>query len=192
MTTVYSHMTMSLDGFIAHPDDTPGALFDWYGAGPVTVENPNPGIPDFQVDEGGATLLRDVMSRTGALVCGRRLYDIANGWGEQHPIGAPVVVVTHRPEPHTARTSFATDVASGIARARELAGDKDVSVASADIAAQALELGLLDVVSVSLVPVLLGAGIPYFARLSAQHLLEDPVVVPGTRATHLTYRVRRD
>jgi hypothetical protein len=66
-----------------------------------------------------------------------------------------------------------------IAAARQIAGDKDVSIASANIAAQALDLGLVDEVSISLVPVLMGKGIPYFASLAhAPHRFDDPVIIP--------------
>jgi dihydrofolate reductase len=120
---------------------------------------------------------------------------MTNGWDDNHPIGAPVVVVSHHAPEDTAkwpRTTFVASVADGIARAREIAGGKDVTIASADIARQALDLGLVDEVHVSLVPVLLGEGIPYFANLtSAPHRFDDPVIIQGKRATHLRYRVRR-
>jgi hypothetical protein len=75
---------------------------------------------------------------------------------------------------------------------RQIAGDKDVAIASASIAAQALGLGLVDEVTISLVPVLLGTGIPYFANLArAPHRFDDPVIIPGSRVTHLCYAVRR-
>jgi len=101
----------------------------------------------------------------------------------------------HHP-PHDAgkwtTITFAGSVESGIAAARQIAGDKDVSIASASIAAQALDLGLVDEVSISLVPVLLGKGIPYFAGLArAPHRFDDPVIIPGSRVTHLRYAVRR-
>ncbi len=112
-----------------------------------------------------------------------------------HPIGAPVVVVTHNAPQDTTKwphTTFVNGVSEGIAGAREIAGDKDVTIASADIARQALDLGLVDEVCVSLVPVLLGRGIPYFTNLtSAPHHFDDPVVIQGKRATHLRYRVWR-
>lgn len=191
---VYTHMTMSLDGYIADPNDGIGELFGWYGAGDVTVPTADEHIA-FQVDADSAELLRGVLAGTGALVSGRRLFDLTNGWNDNHPIGAPVVVVTHNTPQDTAkwpRTTFVDGVAEGVARAKEIAGDKDVSIASADIARQALDLGLVDEVVVSLVPVLLGAGIPYFAGLTgAPHRFDDPVVVQGSRATHLRYRVRR-
>jgi dihydrofolate reductase len=194
MSKVYTHMTMSLDGFIADPKDGIDELFGWYSAGDVPV--PTAGEQwTFQVDAQSADLLRGMLARAGAIVCGRRLFDITGGWGDNHPIGAPAVVVTHNPPGDTTkwpRTTFASDVAEGIARAREIAGDKDVTISSADIARQAVDLGLVDEVHVSLVPVLLGTGIPYFAGLTgAPHRFEDPEVIPGKGATHLRYRVRR-
>lgn len=193
MGKVYTHMSMSLDGFIADPKDGCDELFDWYGAGELTV--PGAGGASFQVDSGGAELLREFLANTGALVCGRRLFDITNGWNGTHPVGAPVVVVTHRPPADAGTwptTTFTTSVEEGMARAQDIASGKDVVIASAAIAAQALELGLVDEVCVSLVPVLLGAGIPYFGGpAGAPHRFDDPVVVPGTRATHLRYTVRR-
>jgi dihydrofolate reductase len=99
-----------------------------------------------------------------------------------------------RPPPDAGRWQtipFAGSVESGIAAAREMAGDQDVTIASASIAAQAVDLGLLDEVMISLVPVLLGQGIPYFANLArAPHRFSDPVIIPGRRVTHLRYRVR--
>jgi dihydrofolate reductase len=193
MSKVFTHMTMSLDGFIAEPNNEIGELFEWYQAGDVVVPNPNEQVT-MKVDEASAGVLRDILTNTGALVAGRRLFDIADGWGDNHPVGAPVVVVTHRP-PEDAdrwpRTTFVDDVGTAIARAREIADGKDVTIASANVAQQAVKLGLVDEVCVSLVPVLFGEGIPYFANLGGHQLLEDPVVVQGRRALHLRYPVRR-
>jgi dihydrofolate reductase len=195
MGKVYTHMTMSLDGYIADPQDDTSELFEWYSAGDVVVPTAYEPLPSFRVDANGAELLREIIANTGALVSGRRLFNIANGWDDSHPIGAPVVVVTHQPPEDASkwpRTSFVRGVEGGIARARELAGEKDVVIASADVTRQALDLGLVDEVCVSLAPVILGQGIPYFANLArAPVRLDDPVVVPGKRATHLRYTVRR-
>jgi len=194
MGKVVSHMTMSLDGFIADPHDGVEELFGWYEAGTVTVPSADERW-SFRVDECSARMLREVLAATGALVCGRRLFDLTSGWGDRHPVGAPVVVVTHRPPPDAGTwttITFAGSVTSGIAAARQIAGDKDVSIASASIAAQALDLGLVDEVDISLVPVLMGKGIPYFAGLArAPHRFDDPVIIPGSRVTHLRYAVRR-
>ena len=188
-------MTMSLDGYIAEPDDQIGELFEWYEAGDVSVPSSNEDVA-FDVDEASAEMLRELTEGCGALVSGRRLFDITNGWGDSHPAGAAVVVVTHHAPADAAerwpKTTFVDAVEPAIATAREIAGDKDVVIASPDIIRQALDLGLVDEVCVSLVPVLFGEGIPYFSKLDRGHLLlEDPVITPGRRALHLRYPVRR-
>ena len=195
MGKILTHMTMSLDGYIAGRDDQVGELFDWYEAGEVSVASANDAVA-FNVDEASAEMLRELIERHGALVSGRRLFEIAKGWNDTHPSGAPVVVVTHSAPANAAerwpRTTFVDGVEPAIAKAREIAGDKDVVVASANVIQQALDLGLVDEVCVSLVPVLFGEGIPYFSKLDRGHLLlEDPVVVQGRRALHLRYLVRR-
>ena len=194
MGKVLTHMTMSLDGYIAEPDGQVGELFDWYGAGEVSVASANERVA-FDVDAASAEMLGELIEGAGALVCGRRLFDITDGWNDNLPVGAPVVVVTHNAPADAAlwpRTTFVDDVQAAIANAREIAGDKDVTIASANVVQQALDLGLVDEVCVSLVPVLFGEGIPHFSELTRGHLLlEDPVVVQGRRALHLRYPVRR-
>ncbi|GHJ33586.1 deaminase [Streptomyces hygroscopicus subsp. sporocinereus] len=195
MGKVFTHMTMSLDGFIADPNGQVGELFEWYEAGEVTVPNPNETV-SFQVDDASAQALRELTGNCGALVAGRRLFDIARGWGDKHPAGAPVVVVTHRkPEDAATKwptTTFVDGVEAAITQARQIAGDQDITIASATITQQALDLGLVDEVCVSLVPVLFGEGIPYFTKLDRGHqLLHDPIVIQGRRALHLRYPVRR-
>jgi dihydrofolate reductase len=195
MGKVLTHMTMSLDGFIADPADNPGELFDWYEAGDVSVPSGNENIT-FAVDENSAEVLRELTESPGAIVAGRRLFDIAEGWNDRHPGGAPVVVVTHSPPADAAerfpRTTFVDGVEAAIAKAKEIAGDNDVTIASPNIINQALERGLVDEICVALVPVLFGEGIPYFSKLDRGHLmLDDPTVVQGRRALHLRYPVRR-
>jgi dihydrofolate reductase len=194
MGKVLTHMTMSLDGYIADLHDVPGELFDWYAAGEVSVESHNEDVT-FDVDAASADVLRDLTEGQGALVSGRRLFDIANGWGDSHPAGVPVVVVTHQTPADAAerwpRTTFVDGVEKAVSKAREIAGDKDVTIASAGVIQQALDLGLVDEVCVSLVPVLFGEGISYFGKFDRGHLmLDDPVVVQGTRAVHLRFPVR--
>lgn len=131
------------------------------------------------------------------MITGRRLFDQSDGWGDNHPVGAPVVVVTHRPPPGDAaarfpRTTFTSGVEEAVATAREIAGDRFITIASADIIQQALDLGLVDELCISQVPVLFGKGIRYFGELVGGHVvLDDPVVVQGVRALHLRYPVRR-
>src|SRR6266571_2258470 len=196
MTKVLSHMCMSLDGFVAQPDDNPAELFDWYWIGDVVVRSAQQSM-SFSVDAASASMLEELTSGCGALIAGRRLFDQTDGWGDNHPAGAPVVVVTHRPPPEDAaerfpRTTFTGSVEQGIETAKEIAGDKFVTIASADIIQQAVNLSLVDELCISQVPVLFGTVIRYFGELVGDHvMLEDPVVIQGTRALHLRYPVRR-
>lgn len=196
MSKVLTHMCMSLDGFVAQPDDNPAELFDWYWGGDVVVPSAQEAM-SFSVDAASAEILEELTSGCGALIAGRRLFDLTDGWGDNHPVGAPVVVATHRPPPDDAgerfpRTTFTGSVEEAIATAKEIAGDRSVTIASADIIQQALSLGLVDEICVSQVPVLFGSGIRYFGEFVGGHvLLEDPAVVQGNRALHLRYPVRR-
>ncbi len=199
MAVVISEMSMSLDGFVADPADQVGPLFDWYANGEVEVPTAVPERWTFRTSEASAGYLRESMGRIGALVAGRRLFDIGR-WGEHgHPYGVPVFVVTHdvpqgwpredAPLPIT----FVTDgVEHAVAQAKATAGEGWVGVAGPNIAQQCLDAGLLDEVRINLVPVLLGKGIRYFDKLSnAPFALEDPRVIQGTGVTHLIYRVAR-
>lgn len=200
MGTVGSSATMSLDGYIAFDDNTVGALFDWYDAGAVEVTTATPGLT-LHLTPQSAEHWQQSIDRCGALVVGRTLFDVTDGWGGRHPIDQPVVVVTHSVptewvEGHPdAPFHFVTGggVAAGVAKARELAGDRNVAVAAGTMARQALELGLLDEVSVDIVPVVMGQGRPYFGALGIDPvLLGDPTtVIQGNRVVHLVYPVRR-
>jgi len=195
MAKVLTHMCMSLDGFVAQPDDNPAELFDWYWSGDVVVPSAQESM-SFSVDAASAAMLRELTSGCGALIAGRRLFDQTDGWGDNHPAGAPVVVVTHRAPPQDAaerfpRTTFTGSVEEAISTAQEIAGDKFVTIASANIIQQALNLGLVDELCVTQVPVLFGTGIRYFGELAGRHvMLDDPVVIQGSRALHLRYPVR--
>jgi dihydrofolate reductase len=194
MATVIANMSMSLDGFIAYPDDNVGELFEWYSAGPVTVDTANADV-SVHTDEASAEVFSEAVQSVGALVTGRRLFDLTDGWGGTHPVGSPVFVVTHAaptdwPHPDAPFTFVTDGVASAIEQAKAVAGDAIVALASANITQQALDLGLVDKISVDLVPVLLGDGIPFFANLAKKPIrLGDPTVVQGKRVTHLHYDV---
>ncbi|MGY1609536.1 MULTISPECIES: dihydrofolate reductase family protein [unclassified Geodermatophilus] len=196
MGRVVLFAAVSLDGFVGRDDDMPGPLFDWYQNGDVEMTFSDPDRP-FRVTEETAEFMQAVASGVGVMVCGRRLFDITNGWEGVPPSGEHVVVVTHRPAdgwPHlgTAPFSFVPDVRTGIERARELAGDRDVTVSAGDVGGQALRAGLVDRVVLALVPVVLGSGKPYFGAGGPPEIqFEDPQVVQGRRVTHLVYDVRR-
>jgi dihydrofolate reductase len=200
MGTVQGQAIMSLDGYVAKEDNTIGPLFDWLQNGDVALPTP---AGDFVVHltPASAEHWRGWVLSLGALVCGRVLFDVADGWQGRHTLDVPVVVVTHDVptdwiEAHPdAPFSFITDgVPAAIARAQELAGDRVVSVAGGTIARQCLELGLLDEVAVDLVPVVLGEGNrPFFGALaSGQVLLDNPTTcIQGDRVTHLVFPVQQ-
>jgi dihydrofolate reductase len=195
MAHVIASLTMSVDGFIALPDDSVGHLFDWYESGEVAVPWPGMGMVS-HVTPASAGYLRDTIEGAGAIVVGRRVYDYTGGWGGNHPLGVPLFLVTHRPPqswPTTDApfTAVPEGVAAAIAQAKEIAGGKAVALAGPSVIQQALGLGLVDEIAVDLAPVLLGAGVRFFGELASPLLLDDPAVIEGTRVTHLRFRVRR-
>ena len=90
MATVYSSASMSLDGYIAYSDDDPGALFDWYQAGDIEVATAMESVT-FHLTPPSADYVRDLRLKLGALVVGRRLFDVTDGWTGRHPYDVPVV-----------------------------------------------------------------------------------------------------
>ena len=136
----------------------------------------------------------------GALVVGRTQFDITDGWRGRHPLGVPVVVLTHNPPAdwHYAGEEdfhFVTDgIEAAIELAQTLAGEQDVVVAAGTIAPQALDAGLLDLVGVDLAPVVLRSGKPYFTPGSAgfSRLGNPTTVIASERVVHLVFPVERD
>jgi dihydrofolate reductase len=194
MSTVVMHNVVSVDGFIADEQDDIGPLFEWYGNGDV---EPFEGS-GLRLSQASADYCLPTWQGIGALVVGRHVFDLTNGWEGVPPAGVPyVVVVSHRPRPHgwhpDAPFDFVDGVAEAVQRARDLAaGAPTVGVAAGDVGGQALALGLVDEVAMDVVPVLFGSGKRYFGSVESQHLLEDPhVVVRGDRVLHLRYRVSR-
>lgn len=202
MGKVTSGLTMSLDGFIAGPNDGPEnplgengmRLFDWYESGDTDYVVPSGGMT-FKVSSQSAEMLRGAFSSIGAIVTGRRTFDITNGWGGKPPLGVPTFVVTHtvaqewvyEGSPFT----FVTDgVESAVEQAKQAAEAKDVAVGAASIAQQCIRAGLLDVVHVNLAPVLLGGGVRLFEHLGTTPIdLESTRVIEAPGVTHLTFRV---
>ena len=200
MGTVVAQASMSLDGYIARADNSIGQLFDWYEAGEVEVPTVTPGLT-FHLTPTSAAYWREWTAGLGAVVCGRTLFDVTDGWGGRHTLDVPVVVVTHevptawvRDHPGAPFTFVTDGVAAALTRAQQLAGAGTVAVTAGTIASQCLQLGLLDVVAVDLVPVVMGGGRPFFPGLDGADVrLGDPdVCVPSTRVTHLRMPVLRD
>jgi dihydrofolate reductase len=197
MGQVISSASMSLDGYIAKGDNTIGRLFDWLQNGPVEIPTVDENIT-LHVSPPSAEYLKQWLGGLGALVCGRTLFDFTGGWGGTHTMDVPVVVVTHEiptgwVEAHPeAPFHFVTDgVEAAIAKAQAIADERTVAVTAGTIARQCLELGLLDAVSVDLVPVVMGQGRPYFGELALGNVpLGDPTVcIQGDRVAHLLFPV---
>jgi dihydrofolate reductase len=202
MGKVIFNMSMSLDGFVAGPNDGPENplgdggewLFAWYGGGDTEYKMPG-GDWLFKISAASAAQLDETIKTTGAIVTGRRTFDIAKAWGGQHPLDVPVVVLTHRvPQEWVKEGSpftFVTDgVESAVAQAKLIAGEKNVAVGSASTLQQCLKAGLLDEIHIDLTPVLLGGGVRLFEHFGKGPLeLQMIKVVEGTGVTHLNYRV---
>jgi dihydrofolate reductase len=202
MGQVFVDITMSLDGFIAGPNDGPeqplGAggerLHEWvYGL--ASWREPH-GLAGGEVNR-DSEILGEAVRRTGAVVLGWRMFENAEGWGDEPPFHVPVFVLTHeRREPLTKKGgttfTFVTEgIESALERAKEAAGDKDVSVAGgANTVQQFLSAGLVDEMQIHVAPLLLGGGIRLFGDLGAkQPELEGTRVVESPAVTHLQFRV---
>lgn len=181
------YMSMSLDGFIAGPDDRPGQelgrgggrLFDWLdgrmGSG-----------PDGQV-------YREALA-TGAIISGRRTFELAGRWQGDHHDGVPIHVLTHHIDPGDeppGSARFFTDVTACATKARAAAGERAVMVHGAGAAQALLAAGQLDELEIHLVPVLLGDGRRLFGT-GTRTELELVRRLDGNGVTHLRYRVRRE
>lgn len=198
MGTIAAGFSMSLDGFIAGPGDDVMRLFAWMSQGDTEL-NLTSGDTDFdlKVSSESADRFQDTQKQTGAIVSGRRMFDVAGAWGGKHPMNVPVVVVTHTvPQEWVKEGSpftFVTDgVESAIEKAREIAGEKNIGVGGADITRQCLKLGLLDEIQIDLVPVLLGQGVRLFEYLGIEPIeLERTSVIEAPGVTHLSFRIAK-
>jgi dihydrofolate reductase len=203
MTLVSANMSMSLDGFIAGPNDGP----EWpLGIGGTRLHEWLYDLESWRAPhgiEGGestrdAEILEEEISSAGAIVMGKRMFDIGEPfWGANPPFHAPVFVLTSKEQPMITREggtsyTFVTDGAeSAVARAKAAADGKNVSIAGgANAVQQVLRSGLLDEIQVQVVPVLLGGGIRLFSddggpqvELARTRVVESPDVV------HLKFRV---
>ena len=197
MGKVTTGATMSLDGYIAGPNDGGfDLLFRWYDNGDVVTTTRDPNISMSTTAE-DAEYLRSLVAGTGCLVVGRHLYDLTSAWGGRHPMDVPCVVLTHNPPADRPLEDenfvFVTEgIAADVAKAQEIAGEKNVGLNGGTVATQALEAGLVDEVHVDLVPFLMGSGTPFFGTLaSAPVELVQESVVASVGVTHLTYSVVR-
>jgi dihydrofolate reductase len=199
MGRVIASASMSLDGFIAKQDNSIGHLFDWFSNGDLEFPTASPGIT-FHLNQRSFDYWSEWVSTIGALICGRTLFDFTDGWNGRHTMDVPVIVVTHQvpadwiaAHPGAPFTFVTTGVQDAVEHAQAIARERHVAVTAGTIAGQCLELGLLDEVATDLVPVVMGAGKPFFSALSTgDAMLGDPTAcVPSERVTHLRFPVRR-
>lgn len=192
-------ITMSLDGFVAGPNDSlehPLGLRDGDRLHDRLFAGDTPSLYDasFRTSGRSGEVLDELFGSAGAMVVGRRTYDVAGGWGGEPPIrSAPVFVVTHRPRaaPPTGFTFVTDGIESALGQARAAAGDKDVFIGGgANTAQQFFRAGLLDEARIHLAPILLGQGVRLFDDLGAERIdLEPTRVIEAPGITHLTFRV---
>lgn len=202
MAKVQLDITMSLDGFVAGPNDGPelplGAggerLHEWVY--PLASWREPHGL------EGGETnssseVLDESLQAAGAIVVGKRMFDNAGGWGDNPPFHKPVFVLTHTAREPLAKDggttfTFVTEgVKSAVEQAKAAAGDKNVSIGGgASTAQQILRAGLLDELQIHVAPLLLGGGVRLFDDLGGEGIeLEATRVIESPGVTHLRYRV---
>ena len=204
MPNVIIDMTMSLDGYVAGPDDGPAdplgkhggmAIFNWYFSGSTEFRDP------LFKPEPGANLdeVRKMFDESGAFIFGRRTYDITNGWNGRHPVNdAPVFILTHNPPPADtvprgpSSITFVTDgIESAVRQAKGAAGARHVKLGGASPGKQALSAGLVDEIIVHVAPYLLGGGVRLFDALEDGVRLEKLSVTDAPHVTHMRYRVLR-
>ncbi|MGV8839076.1 MAG: dihydrofolate reductase family protein [Bauldia sp.] len=192
MAKTVFNMSVSLDGFVAGPNDEVDQVFAWYEAGDTDFRLPGARAP-FRVSAASARYLAAQTANIGALVTGRRTFDVSGAWQGAPPLGVPCIVLTHRPpaEWMTAGSAFTftDDIEDAIATARRLAGDRDVALGTPSVLRQALAKELVDEISLDIASVLIGEGISVFGTTGTPVRLERLEAVEGTGVTHLRYRV---
>lgn len=202
MSKVLIFKSMSLDGFIAGPDDEIGPLHDWLftarPAGKGGWDEAEGKTERFFGPEGvNKDILTSAMAIEGATVVGRRTYDVAHGWGGKPPGHGPYFVMTHTPPPADEVSSaftFVTDgIESSVRQATAASRSGQVDLMGANVIQQGLRAGLVDEIVVQIIPVLLGHGTRLFDHLGAEHITLNRTRVeagPGG-VTHLFYDVVR-
>jgi dihydrofolate reductase len=197
MSKLIAIMSMSLDGYVADANDGVAEVFDWYmNSGDVEIQTGGSDPMTLKVSGPSARHLRALWSELGAVLTGRRTFEVADGWGGNHAWG-PAFVLTHQipagwPRPNST-VHFVTDgLESAVNQAKAAAAGKAVGVHGADTIQQLLNAGLLDEISVDIASVFLGSGVRLFDHLAGTPaVLGNPTVIQGVGVTHLRYPVRK-
>jgi len=194
------YMSMSLDGFIAGPNEGPGnglgdgghRLHEWFGMG---ADSDRKAMAGRLAGVNGQVV--DELMATGAVVAGRGTFEPAGGWAGDHHDGVPIFILSRRePDSETGQwplVTYVNDVTTAMSEAKRAAGDRNVLVHGAGTAQLALAAGVLDELEIHVIPVLLGQGRRLFDNLSAEHIeLERTRILEGDAGvTHMHYRVQR-
>jgi len=194
---VIAAFTMSLDGFIAGPNDEVDRIMRWYFSGDTDFPVAD-GAMVFKLSRISAELVQERFNTIGAIVTGRRDFDVSGAWGGRPPLPVRIFIVTHTPPQEWAKEgspfTFVTDgVESAVEQAKRAAGDKNVAVGSSKTIQQCLRAGLLDEIQIDLVPILLGAGIRLFEHLGPEPIdLESIGAIEAPGVTHLRFRVTKE
>jgi dihydrofolate reductase len=171
-------------------------VFDWYTSGDVEIHAGGSDDMTFHVSEPSAEHFRDLTSGLGAVLTGRRTFEVAHGWGGNHAWG-PAFVLTHHvpagwPRPNSTVHFVLDGIESAVNQAKTAAAGKNVGVHGADTIQQLLNAGILDEINVDIAAVLLGSGVRLFDRLAdTPYVLGNPRVIQGVGVTHLRYPVRK-
>lgn len=194
MGNVITGFTMSLDGFIAGPNDDIRQLFKWFGSGDTPFPVPGTDMV-FQISRASAEVIGPLWASIGAMVTGRHDFDVSDAWGGKPPYAWPSFIVTHTPPQAWVKEgspfTFITDgVESAVEQAKRVARDKHVVVGGTTIVRQCLKAGLLDEIHIDLASMLLGDGKRLFDHLDAAPIeLERLHIIEGTDVTHIGFRV---
>jgi dihydrofolate reductase len=189
MSKVVLNVTMSLDGFMAGPDIS---AEDPMGRGGLRLHE---WIFDRSGSEADAAVTREVSDSTGAVVLGRRTFDVGVDVWEDTPFPVPCFVLTHNARSQMVMKSgtftfITAGVETALQQAQTAAGGKDVTLMGADIAQQALRARLLDEINLQIAPVLMGDGRRLFDHLGREHIeLERSRILASPHVTHLRFRV---
>jgi dihydrofolate reductase len=195
MTKTIAIMSKSLDGYVADVDDGVAEVFAWYfSSGDVEIDTGGSDPMTFTMSEPSAEHVRGLTSELGAVLTGRRTFDVAGGWGGNHAWG-PAFVLAHEvpagwPRPDSTVHFVSDGIESAVHQAKAAAAGRSVGVHGADTIQQCLNAGLLDEISVDVAAVLLGSGVRLFDHLAdTPATLGEPTVTQGVGVTHLRYPV---
>jgi dihydrofolate reductase len=196
MGKVFTALAVSVDGYITGRDPRAGhglgdggTLFDWYSDGDTQSRV----LPGFHLSAPSARVFDEIAGRLGAVVVGRNTFEDSDRFGGGSPhANVPLVLLSHHADGVSERqTVVTTGIGDAIGTARKLAGGKDVGLMGGGVTTEALKAGLVDELILHQVPVLLGAGRPFFQELPEHIRLTLVEAVPAPGVTHLRYEVQR-